>query len=136
MALRAGSVRLSAVRQGPSLCWTGLGALTVSLAVNVDWRSIAHGSSRYIPVTPYYRLRSFHSALFSALTPTLTDTMASLTPPQPAPTWTHTADDVMRLTKEAIAKDREVQDEVAALAPESCNMSSVSDQEWSVSDDQ
>lgn len=61
--------------------------------------------------------------------------MASLTPPQPAPTWTHTADDVMRLTKEAIKKDREVQDKVAALAPKDCNMSSVSDLRSVVSED-
>lgn len=39
----------------------------------------------------------------------------------------------MRLTKEAIAEARGVQDEVAALPPKGCNMSSVSDFEWNVS---
>ncbi|KIM89266.1 hypothetical protein PILCRDRAFT_61316 [Piloderma croceum F 1598] len=51
--------------------------------------------------------------------------MPSLIPPQLAPTWTHTADDVIRLTKEAIAEARGVQDEVAALPPKGCNMSSL-----------
>jgi hypothetical protein len=115
MALRAGS---AAVRRRPL---TSLGALTVGLAA-VNWRSIPYPSTRYIP--PYNPLRLLHHQnFFAALTST---SMSSLTPPQPAPTWTHTADDVMRLTKEAIAKDQEVQDKVAALAPEDCNMSSVS----------
>lgn len=52
--------------------------------------------------------------------------MASLIPPQPAPTWTHTPEQVMSLTKTAIEQDREVQDKVASLAPKDCNLSSVS----------
>ena len=52
--------------------------------------------------------------------------MASLTPPQPAPTWTHTADDVLRLTKEAIERDKTALDKVAALKPEECNFDSAS----------
>ncbi|TRM63928.1 hypothetical protein BD626DRAFT_547704 [Schizophyllum amplum] len=51
--------------------------------------------------------------------------MASLTPPQPAPTWTHSAEDIMRLTKEAIEADRTHQDKVAALAEADCNFDSV-----------
>ncbi|EPT05216.1 Metalloprotease [Fomitopsis schrenkii] len=47
--------------------------------------------------------------------------MASLTPPQPPPTWTHSADDVLRLTKEAIEKDKATLDKVAALKPEECS---------------
>ena len=142
MALRLVSVRLSALRQRSLLGWTGLGALTVGLAAaNANWRSITHGfgSSRYIlPLVVTAQVRSLHSApqrLFSLLTSTSAGNMAPSIPPQPAPTWTHTADDVMRLTKEAIAKDQEVQDEVAALAPKHCNMSSVSDFEWNASDD-
>ena len=136
MALRA----VLAVRQSSLLGWTSLGAFTIGLvAVNGDWRSIALRSSRYInisTVTPhYYSLRSLHSAsqgLFSALT---SSTMSSLIPPQPAPTWTHTADDVMRLTKETIAMARGIQDEVATLPPRGCNMSSVSDFERDASND-
>jgi hypothetical protein len=130
MALKA-STRLIASRQRSLFCWS-LGALTVGLGVN--WRSAVHGSTRYIPVT-FRSLHSVHQGLFSAITSTSTGMMASLTPPQPAPTWTHTADDVMRLTKEAIKKDREVQDKVAALAPKDCNMSSVSDLRSVVSED-
>lgn len=52
--------------------------------------------------------------------------MASLTPPQPPPTWTHSADDVLRLTKEAIQKDKAALDKVAALKPEECTFDSAS----------
>lgn len=124
MALRAGS---AAVRRCPL---TSLGALTVGLAA-VNWRSIPYPSTRYLP--PYNPLGLLrHQTFFTALTST---SMSPLTPPQPAPTWTHTADDVMRLTKEAIARDQEVQDKVAALAPEDCNMSSVSCLQSGASDD-
>ncbi|KAH8104630.1 metallopeptidase MepB [Cristinia sonorae] len=44
--------------------------------------------------------------------------MASLTPPQAAPKWTHTAQEILDLTKAAIAKHKEVEDKVAALSPE------------------
>jgi metallopeptidase MepB len=52
--------------------------------------------------------------------------MANLTPPQPPPLWTHTPEDVLRLTKEAIDKDREVQDRVAKLPVSECNFDTVS----------
>ncbi|TFY69553.1 hypothetical protein EVJ58_g360, partial [Rhodofomes roseus] len=52
--------------------------------------------------------------------------MASFTPPQAAPTWTHSADDVLRLTKEAIANDTTALDKVAALKPEDCNFETAS----------
>lgn len=51
--------------------------------------------------------------------------MANLTPPQPAPTWGHTPEDVIKLTKEAIDKDRDVQDRVAKLPPSECNFDTV-----------
>ena len=41
--------------------------------------------------------------------------MSTLTPPQPAPVWNHSAEDILRLTKEAIERDRAVQDKVGAL---------------------
>jgi hypothetical protein len=52
--------------------------------------------------------------------------MANLTPPQPPPVWTHTPEDVLNLTKEAIKKDREVQDKVAKLPASECNFDTVS----------
>ncbi|KAF7978500.1 hypothetical protein HWV62_45653 [Athelia sp. TMB] len=51
--------------------------------------------------------------------------MAAITPPQPAPTWTHTPEQVLSLTKAAIEEDRKVQDAVAALAPKDCDFSSL-----------
>ncbi|KAL1748030.1 hypothetical protein HDZ31DRAFT_30711 [Schizophyllum fasciatum] len=51
--------------------------------------------------------------------------MANLTPPQPPPQWTHSAEDIMRLTKEAIEVNRAHQDKVAALAEADCNFDSV-----------
>ncbi|KZT12028.1 Metalloprotease [Laetiporus sulphureus 93-53] len=51
--------------------------------------------------------------------------MASLTPPQPPPSWTHSAEQVLELTKDAIAKDRELKDSVAALPSADCNFPSV-----------
>jgi hypothetical protein len=52
--------------------------------------------------------------------------MANLTPPQPPPVWTHTPEEVLTLTKEAIKKDREVQDQVAELPASECNFDTVS----------
>ena len=52
--------------------------------------------------------------------------MANLAPPQPPPVWTHTPEDVLNLTKEAINKDREVEDNVAKLPASECNFDTVS----------
>jgi hypothetical protein len=52
--------------------------------------------------------------------------LANLTPPQPPPVWGHTPEDVIKLTKEAIDKDREVQDRVARLPASECNFDTVS----------
>ena len=51
--------------------------------------------------------------------------MASLNPPQAAPKWTHSPEDVLKLTKDAIADYRALEDRVAALKPEECNFESV-----------
>lgn len=133
MSLRAGSTRLSYLtrRQRSLLAISSIGALTATLGA-VNWRSITHGHGQHatyrVLVTPstIFR-RSLHSAqgLFSALNFNASDTMASLTPPQAAPTWTHSAEDVMKLTKEAIEEDRKVQNKVAAIAPKDCGFASV-----------
>ncbi|KAF8809568.1 metallopeptidase MepB [Phlegmacium glaucopus] len=49
----------------------------------------------------------------------------SLTPPQPPPFWNHTAEDILRLTKEAIEYDRAVQDKVGGLDPKDCTFESL-----------
>ncbi|KAJ7784621.1 metallopeptidase MepB [Mycena metata] len=48
----------------------------------------------------------------------------SITPPQPPPEWNHTPDDVTRLTKEAIAAHRAVEDQVGSLQPSECDFES------------
>jgi hypothetical protein len=61
----------------------------------------------------------FDTSLFSS------SNLANLTPPQPPPVWGHSPEDVIKLTKEAIDKDREVQDRVARLPASECNFDTV-----------
>ncbi|KAF7291588.1 Metallopeptidase MepB [Mycena chlorophos] len=49
----------------------------------------------------------------------------SLTPPFPPPAWNDSPEDVIRITKELIAKDRALDDKIGALKPEECNFESV-----------
>ncbi|KAJ7175804.1 metallopeptidase MepB [Mycena filopes] len=49
----------------------------------------------------------------------------SITPPQPPPDWSHSADDILSLTKQAIAAHRAVEDKVGALKPSECTFESV-----------
>lgn len=49
-----------------------------------------------------------------------------LTPPQAAPKWDHSAEDILKLTKEAIQKDRETLDKIAKLPKDECNFETVS----------
>ncbi|KAI0059531.1 metallopeptidase MepB [Artomyces pyxidatus] len=51
--------------------------------------------------------------------------MPSLTPPQSPPSWSHSAEDILKLTKEAIERDRELQDSIAKLPAEECNFESL-----------
>ncbi|EED82275.1 predicted protein [Postia placenta Mad-698-R] len=50
--------------------------------------------------------------------------MASLTPPQLALRWSHSADDILSLTKQAITKHGEGLDKIAALPKKDCNFDS------------
>ncbi|KAI0927259.1 hypothetical protein AcV5_010517 [Taiwanofungus camphoratus] len=80
------------------------------------------------PRFSFHRLQSTQSSCrpSSFLTSTLTTrSMASLTPYQAAPSWTHSASDVLVLTKEAIRRDWELLNKVASLAPADCNFASV-----------
>ncbi|KAJ7288403.1 metallopeptidase MepB [Mycena rebaudengoi] len=114
------------------------GVVAVGLAA-VGWRSFASSGnfkfrvlhSKYTSAGAYAGLvRQLHfgsRALFSTIT--FTSQMPSLTPPQPPPEWTHTPEDVLRLTKEAIAHHRAVEDKVAAFQPLECNYESLALQE-------
>ncbi|KAF5338907.1 hypothetical protein D9611_008754 [Ephemerocybe angulata] len=64
------------------------------------------------------------NSLFSALSSSSQFDM-SLTPPQAAPVWNHSAEDILRLTKEAIEHDRAVQDKVGALDAKDAGFESV-----------
>ena len=48
------------------------------------------------------------------------------TPPQSPPQWDHSADDILKLAKEAIEYDRAIQDKVGRLDPKECTFDSVS----------
>ena len=52
--------------------------------------------------------------------------MASLTPPQPPLSWQHTVEDIERLTTEALAKDKQVSDNIVQLPEDKLDFDSVS----------
>ncbi|TFK40593.1 hypothetical protein BDQ12DRAFT_664326 [Crucibulum laeve] len=86
-----------------------------------------HVGSRRLSLVRDLTLRSFSTSslrqsLFSSVT---WPSAMSLTPPQPPPSWDHTDEDITRLTKELIEKDRAVQDKIGALDPKDCNFESV-----------
>jgi hypothetical protein len=114
----------------------GCGLLAVSLATRWEaraaLRSIA-ASRQYIfgvtnaaySVRTATRLSSSLPSIFASSSLS-SPNMSNLTPPQPPPVWTHTSKDVLDLTKEAIRKDREVQDKIAKLPASECNFDTVS----------
>ncbi|KZT23430.1 metallopeptidase MepB [Neolentinus lepideus HHB14362 ss-1] len=51
--------------------------------------------------------------------------MAHIQPPQPPPQWNHTAEDILTITREALAKCQATDDRVGALKPEECTFESV-----------
>jgi hypothetical protein len=117
----------------------GCGLLAVSLATRWEaraaLRSIAVSRQYIFGVTNTAYSASlwrtsirFSSSLSSIFAPSSLSSpnMANLTPPQPPPVWTHTPKDVLDLTKEAIKKDREVQDRIAKLPASECNFETVS----------
>ena len=64
--------------------------------------------------------------LFSSLSPSNENTMTSATPPQAPWQWNHSAEDITRLTKNAIEECRKAMDSVASLDPKDCTFESVS----------
>ncbi|KAJ7794145.1 hypothetical protein B0H14DRAFT_2923888 [Mycena olivaceomarginata] len=114
------------------LQWGGM--LAVGVAA-VGLRSITSGgrSSVVTPLstltTPSFKyirhnLKAF-SRRSSFSTITSTSRAMGITPPQPPPEWTHTPEDVGRLTKEAIDSHRAVEDQIGALQPSDCTYESL-----------
>lgn len=97
------------------------------------WTSIA-GYSRVVTPALTRAFSSSYSLLSSFPSNTLTFSTRSdpsmadlkLTPPQSAPKWNHSAEDILKLTKEAIEKDREVLDRIGKLPKDQCNFETVS----------
>ena len=128
MSLRAGSTRLSALtrRQKSLFSLASIGTLTIGLVVKSIASSHGHQTPRYISVTSRHPIARSLSSAQSIFSFTSTNSnMANLIPPQAPPSWTHSAEDVMRLTKSAIEEDRKVQDTVGGLAAKDCNYQSV-----------
>lgn len=132
MNLRAScSVAVSAIRRRPMLALgAGVGALAAVRPSLVP--SVAMRGMRLVQVTPsmglngnlwHYRSQSSLSGLFP-LSPA-DSIMTSLKPPQAAPKWTHTPEQVLKLTKEAIEEERTRLDEIGALRSEDCTFESV-----------
>ena len=81
----------------------------------------------FAPSRKTAKARPFFSTLFgTSSSSTLYRDVADLKPPQPPPVWTHTPEDVLSLTQEAIERDRIVQDQVAKLPDSECNFNTVS----------
>lgn len=86
------------------------------------------------PRTQYPRLQtsrpfssSSHSRSSFAFSLESDPIMASLTPPQAPPKWNHTPEEVLSITKLALAQNKAVSDKVAALPEAECNFETVSD---------
>jgi hypothetical protein len=114
--LRAGVRGLTAfARQRSSL---GFGALTLFVAVS--WKSIGPLPGYIRGVTRVGKGLSSLSFINSTSPPAM-----PLKPPQAIPRWTHSADEVIGLTDDAIKKHREQLDKIAKLPAEDCNFNSV-----------
>lgn len=131
MALRAGSKFLPRIAgRRATLGWGG--ALAVGLAA-VSFRSItshvSSGDIRYrYGINARYRavcrsLSTTTSKLFFAASST--PATMTITPPQAAPIWDHSAEDITKLTKESIEEYRKVMDKIGGLDPKACTFESV-----------
>lgn len=100
---------------------TGLGPMRLSGSGSLSTPGIV------LPHRLLYRYQSTLSTLFSSISASTSATgnMANLTPPQPAPKWTHTAQEILDITKKEIENHKAVEDKVAALSPSECNFESV-----------
>lgn len=143
---RSACLRSASAHRRPLLGWSaavavaafatyhGSHAPSLTAGPKAHWTSIA-GYSR--AVTPALLTRAFSSScsLLSSIpsstftfNPRSDSSMAdlTLTPPQSAPKWNHSAEDILKLTKEAIQKDREFMDRIGKLPKDQCNFETVS----------
>ena len=123
MALKA-STRLFPLiaRRKIAVGWGG--ALVVGLVV-ANWRSITgHVGSCGDIRTRYWRNLGLLRRPVSLLS--ISKRTMPFEPPQPPRLWNHNAEDILKLTKEAIEYDRAVQDRVGGLDPKDCTFESVS----------
>ena len=95
-----------------------------SLQLAVGSMRLSGSTPLRIPHRLIYRSHSTLSGLFSSISSSSTN-MATLTPPHAAPKWTHSAQEILDLTKAEIANHKAAEDKVAALAPSECNFESV-----------
>lgn len=119
------SVAVSALRRRAVLGHGGGTGVFLGLRSGAAMRQfqVTPSSNAVLNTLSHYRSQSTLSGLFSL--PTANSIMASLNPPQAAPKWTHTPEEVLKLTKEAIAEERARLDKIAALKPEECTFESV-----------
>ena len=116
------AVGLAAVTVRPAIVSRSTGLLSAGHWHSSYWtgdiRTLAAQTQRRFLTNSIPRFSIFSS--FTSSLPKM-----SLTPPQPPPVWNHSAEDIVRYTKEAIEKDRAVQDAVGKLDPKDCTFESV-----------
>jgi hypothetical protein len=87
-----------------------------------DSRSRYHGLNPELrPFSTYLPQNQPFSSLFSSNRHAMT-----LAPPQPPLEWNHSAEDITRLTKNAIEESRKILDSVGGLDAKDCTFESVS----------
>ena len=114
----------------------GFGALAAAGLATLSQKSIGgFGCTRcQLQVTPpwiapshlLHRSQSTLSGLFSSISSGTTHSaMADLKPPQAAPSWTHSPEDVRKIAKESLDKHKALVDKISALPAEQCNFETV-----------
>lgn len=138
MAFHAGRQCLPAiVRRGKlGLGWGGtlaVGIATLSIKTisshvacgNIRSRYLPHGlaqlNSAFRPFSTYLPQNQLLSSLFSSNVNKM-----SVPPPQAPLQWNHSAEDITRLTKDAVENYRKVMDSVGGLDAKDCTFESVS----------
>jgi hypothetical protein len=109
------------------------GAVAAAGLAALTHKSAAGGllSTRHWITSPWAAVPSYYSrsqATLASFFPSISADMAALTPPQPPPVWTHTPEEVLRLTEERIAKHKEALDKIAALPEAECTFDTVCSQ--------
>jgi hypothetical protein len=133
MALRAGGQCLPIIARRGKLTLGWGSALAAGIAIiSVRTGISSHGASGNIraryglnlvfrPISTYLPQYRFFSPLFSS-----DGNAMALAPPQPPLEWNHGAEDITRLTKDAVEDYRKVMDSVGRLDAKDCTFESVS----------